>query len=114
MENALCVSFKNIFSDNFLNNNNDIFNLHLSLLPKFKGPSPVESQILNGETITGYTIFKINKFVDDGPIMFSKEININDDLYASDMYNLIFNDFINSYDEITKDSISLERQSDTN
>ena len=64
MSNALCVSFKNIFSEEFLRMNNNIFNVHLSLLPKFKGPSPVETQILNDEVNIGYSIFKINENVD--------------------------------------------------
>ena len=63
MSNALCVSFKNIFSEEFLRMNNNIFNVHLSLLPKFKGPSPVETQILNDEVNIGYSIFKIDKKV---------------------------------------------------
>jgi len=114
MVNAFCVSFKSIFSDNFLLNNKDIYNLHLSLLPKYKGPSPVETQILNGESKTGYTIFKINKYVDAGPIMFSKEINLLETYYASDIYNLIFEDFISSYDEIINSTNTLISQNDRN
>ena len=111
---AFCISFKSIFSDKFLNNNKDIYNLHLSLLPKYKGPSPVESQILKGETKTGYTIFKINKYVDAGPVVFSKEMNLLETYYASDIYNLIFEDFINSYDEIINSTNPLENQNDPN
>tara|TARA_B100001250_G_scaffold153154_1_gene131532 strand:+ start:521 stop:1336 length:816 start_codon:yes stop_codon:yes gene_type:complete len=114
MVNAFCVSFKSIFTDNFLNNNKDIYNLHLSLLPKYKGPSPVETQILNGETKTGYTIFKINKYVDAGPVMYSKELNLLESHYASDIYKLIFDDFISSYDEIITSSNPLENQNDIN
>ena len=114
MLNGFCVSFKSIFSDNFLYKNNDIYNLHLSLLPKYKGPSPVETQILNGENKTGYTIFKINKYVDAGPVMFSKEMNLLETHYASDIYNLIFEDFKNSYDEIINRSNTLEKQNDSN
>ena len=114
MVNALCVSFKNIFTDNFLNNNKDIYNLHLSILPKYKGPSPVETQILNSETKTGYTIFKINKYVDAGPVMYSKEINLLKTHYASDIYNIIFEDFIRSYDEILNSSNYLENQNNIN
>ena len=114
MLNAFCVSFKSIFSDNFLNNNKDIYNLHLSLLPKYKGPSPVETQILNNENKIGYTIFKINKYVDAGPIMFSKEINLLETHYASDVYNFSYKDFTSSYDEIIKSSNLLVNQNNTN
>lgn len=113
MVNAFCVSFKSIFTENFLNNNKDIYNLHLSLLPRYKGASPVESQILNGEAITGYTIFKINKYVDAGPVLFSKEMTLLETYYASDIYNLIFKDFINSYEDIINSSNNLENQNKT-
>ena len=114
MVNAFCVSFKSIFSDNFLNNNQDIYNLHLSLLPKYKGPSPVETQILKGESKTGYTIFKINKYVDAGPVMFSNEMSLLETHYASDIYNLIFKDFISSYEEIINSANHLENQNNIN
>ena len=114
MVNALCVSFKSIFTDNFLNKNKDIYNLHLSILPKYKGPSPVETQILNRETKTGYTIFKINKYIDAGPVMYSKEMNLLKTHYASDVYKLIFDDFISSYDEIINSANQLINQNNTN
>ena len=102
MSNALCVSFKNIFSQEFLRMNNNIFNVHLSLLPKFKGPSPVETQILNDEVNIGYSIFKIDEKVDSGPLIFSNKIDHKNDLYASDVYKNMFNDFTNSFNEIIK------------
>ncbi len=100
MSNALCVSFKNIFSQEFLSKNNNIYNVHLSLLPKFKGPSPVETQILNNENNIGYSIFKIDEKVDSGPLIFSNKIQHKNNLYASDVYQYIFNDFINSFNDI--------------
>ena len=114
MLNAFCVSFKSIFSENFLKNNKNIYNLHLSLLPNYRGPSPVETQILNEETITGYTIFKIDKYVDAGPIMFTKEMNLRKYHYASDVYNLIYEDFASSYEKLINSSISLKNQNDNN
>ena len=36
-------------------------NLHASLLPKYRGAAPIERAILNGETSTGLTTFKIEK-----------------------------------------------------
>jgi len=114
MLNAFCVSFKSIFSENFLKNNKNIYNLHLSLLPNYRGPSPVETQILNEETISGYTIFKIDKYVDAGPIMFTKEMNLRKYHYASDVYNLIYEDFASSYEKLINSSISLKNQNDNN
>ena len=100
MSSALCVSFKNIFSRKFLNNNKNIYNLHLSLLPKFKGPSPVESQILNDEKNIGYSIFKIDEKIDAGPLIYKNSIVYQNDLYASNVYKNIFKDFTKSFDNI--------------
>ncbi|MDE2399697.1 MAG: methionyl-tRNA formyltransferase [Patescibacteria group bacterium] len=44
-------------------------NLHYSLLPKYRGASPVESAILNGDTETGVTIQQMEFKMDSGPII---------------------------------------------
>lgn len=54
-------------------------NLHFSVLPKLRGAAPVQWAILNGETTTGYTIFKLDKGMDTGPVYLSKEVNIGED-----------------------------------
>jgi methionyl-tRNA formyltransferase len=44
-------------------------NVHTSLLPKYRGASPIQSAILNGETETGVTIIKMNAGLDTGDIL---------------------------------------------
>ena len=51
-------------------------NLHPSLLPKYRGPSPVQSAILNGETETGISIIKMVNDVDSGDVLMQKRITI--------------------------------------
>jgi len=53
-----------------------ILNIHPSLLPKYRGPSPVQTAILNGERQTGVTIIKMDEKIDHGPIVaqFKEEI----------------------------------------
>ena len=46
-----------------------ILNVHPSLLPKYRGPSPIETSILNDELKTGVTIMLIDEKVDHGPIV---------------------------------------------
>ena len=53
-------------------------NLHFSLLPKLRGAAPVQWALLNGDTSTGYTIFKLDKGMDTGPIYVSKEVLISE------------------------------------
>lgn len=55
------------------------FNVHYSLLPKYRGASPVESAILNGETITGVTIQKMEYKMDAGDIVAMHEVDIQRD-----------------------------------
>jgi len=46
-----------------------ILNIHPSLLPKYRGPSPIQTAILNGDTETGVTIIAIDEKMDHGPIV---------------------------------------------
>lgn len=44
-------------------------NIHPSLLPRWRGPSPIQSTILNGDQETGVTIIKLDEQMDHGPIL---------------------------------------------
>jgi methionyl-tRNA formyltransferase len=46
-----------------------LLNLHPSLLPKYRGPTPVPTAILNDERETGLTIIKVDEQIDHGPIV---------------------------------------------
>lgn len=52
-------------------------NVHYSLLPKYRGASPLESAILNGENQTGVTIQEIEYKLDSGPILATQKIPID-------------------------------------
>ena len=54
-----------------------IIGVHPSLLPKFRGPSPIQSAILSDELKTGTTLFLLAKGVDDGAILSQEEIDID-------------------------------------
>jgi len=43
-------------------------NLHPSLLPKYRGPSPIHAALLNGDSMTGNTIYRLTTKIDAGPI----------------------------------------------
>ncbi|MGA2157942.1 MAG: methionyl-tRNA formyltransferase [Dehalococcoidia bacterium] len=53
-------------------------NIHPSLLPKYRGPSPIAAAILNGDAETGVTIMLIEKKVDSGPILRQRRTAISD------------------------------------
>lgn len=61
-----------------------ILNVHTSLLPKYRGASPIQSAIINGEKETGVTIMKMDEGLDTGPILLQKSIEIDlDDTYLN-------------------------------
>lgn len=64
-------------------------NVHMSLLPKYRGASPIQESLLNGDKETGISIIKMTKGLDAGPIYLLKRIAIEkDDNYESLSYKL--------------------------
>ncbi|MBU2493593.1 MAG: methionyl-tRNA formyltransferase [Bacteroidetes bacterium] len=55
------------------------FNLHGSLLPKYRGAAPIQWSLINGDKITGLTTFFLQEKVDTGNMILQKEIIINDE-----------------------------------
>lgn len=52
-------------------------NVHPSLLPKYRGPSPIQSAILSGDKISGITIIKMDEEADHGPILYQEQIELS-------------------------------------
>lgn len=52
-------------------------NIHPSLLPLYRGPSPIVTPILNGDTETGVTIIMIDEEMDHGPILAQEKITLS-------------------------------------
>ncbi|KPJ73092.1 hypothetical protein AMJ48_02515 [Parcubacteria bacterium DG_74_1] len=53
-------------------------NIHPSLLPRWRGPSPIQYTILNGDKKTGVTIMLMDEKIDHGPILSQREIIISE------------------------------------
>jgi len=58
-----------------------VLNVHPSLLPKFRGPSPVLSSILSDERTTGVTIMKLTEGMDEGPIVAQARIELDEEAW---------------------------------
>ena len=56
--------------------------LHPSPLPKYRGGSPIQHQIINGEDHSAVTLFCMDEYVDKGPIVFSKSFSLEGSLDA--------------------------------
>ncbi len=48
--------------------------VHPSLLPKYRGPSPIQTAILSGDEITGVTLYLMDERIDSGPILAKREL----------------------------------------
>ena len=53
-------------------------NVHASLLPKYRGASPIQWAIMNGDEFTGITTMKMGEGLDDGDILLQEKIRIED------------------------------------
>lgn len=60
-------------------------NVHPSLLPKYRGASPLQSQILKGEKEIGVTIMLIDEEMDHGPILESRKLKVESEKNASEL-----------------------------
>jgi len=60
-------------------------NIHYSILPKYRGASPVESAILNGDTKTGISIQQMQYQMDAGPILAIEEVEIQKEETAPEL-----------------------------
>lgn len=64
-----------------------VINIHASLLPKYRGASPIHFAILNGEKKTGITIMKTDIGIDTGDILLQKEIDIKIDETCGELFD---------------------------
>ena len=63
-----------------------VINVHASLLPKYRGSSPIQWAVVNGETETGITIMKTAYKMDSGDIITQKEVAIGEDETAGELF----------------------------
>ncbi len=82
------AAFGQILSREILNvPKHGVINVHGSLLPKYRGASPVQQAILNGDKITGVTIMRTVYEVDSGDILLTKSIDIGADETAGELFD---------------------------
>lgn len=64
-----------------------VLNVHASLLPKYRGSSPIQWAVINGEKVTGITVMKTALGVDTGDIMLQKEVEILPEETAGELFD---------------------------
>jgi methionyl-tRNA formyltransferase len=63
------------------------FNVHASLLPRWRGAAPIERAILAGDSETGVTIMRMDEGLDTGPIMLTEAMPIAPHTTAAELYD---------------------------
>lgn len=92
------------------------FNLHGSLLPKYRGAAPINHAIINGESQTGVTTFFLKKNVDTGDIILSDTIQITENMTAGELHDKMkyfgANIVGDTLDLISNNKVNLVKQND--
>ncbi|GIW61995.1 MAG: hypothetical protein KatS3mg089_0847 [Patescibacteria group bacterium] len=92
-------------------------NIHPSLLPNYRGPSPIQSAILNGDYKTGISIIKMDDQMDHGPILKQWVFPISEKDTSESLHTNMFADASKKLPSIIEDylqgSLSPQPQDDT-
>ena len=67
----------------------DALNVHGSLLPKYRGASPVQAALINAEDVTGVTILRMTSELDAGPIFKTSEYSIPGDMRSDELMDAL-------------------------
>jgi methionyl-tRNA formyltransferase len=65
------------------------YNLHASLLPKYRGAAPINWSIINGEKESGVTTFKLVHEIDAGMVLFQEKTPIPETMNAGDLHDTL-------------------------
>lgn len=64
-----------------------VINVHASLLPKYRGSSPIQWAVINGERVSGVTIMQTDIGLDTGDIILAEETEVGENETAGDLFN---------------------------
>ncbi len=73
---GIVTGFNQIFRSQVLYRFGFVVNVHPSVLPLYRGPVPVQSCLLNGEQMTGFTLHKMTEKIDSGEILFQGTVSM--------------------------------------
>jgi methionyl-tRNA formyltransferase len=65
------------------------FNLHASLLPRWRGAAPIHRAVMAGDTETGVTIMRMDEGLDTGPIAMAERVPIGPDMTAGELHDVL-------------------------
>ena len=92
-------------------------NLHASMLPKYRGSSPIQRALINGETEIGLTTFLLNSGIDKGDIIAQKKYKLNDRNTYTELHDKLAvkgsHVIIDSIESVTSKDFVPKKQSNT-
>lgn len=65
------------------------YNLHASLLPKYRGAAPINWAVINGESESGVTTFKLKHEIDTGNVLFQEKVPLSDTTTAGELHDTL-------------------------
>jgi methionyl-tRNA formyltransferase len=63
------------------------FNLHASLLPRWRGAAPINRAIMAGDPATGVTVMKMDEGLDTGPVLMAERVPIDSNMTAGELHD---------------------------
>tara|TARA_B100001559_G_scaffold194250_1_gene162436 strand:- start:258 stop:1190 length:933 start_codon:yes stop_codon:yes gene_type:complete len=113
----LVFAFGHIISEHLLNvAKHGSFNIHTSLLPKYRGAAPIQRSIINCDQETGITFMKMDAGLDTGPILNSIKFPIEEGMNTEDLEEIMSEissrNIIQTIDSIEENSFSLTEQNE--
>jgi methionyl-tRNA formyltransferase len=115
---GIVCGFNQIFTDTTINKFNLLINFHPSLLPSYKGPTPSFWVAKNKEKYTGISAHKVTPNIDDGEILFNKQMIISDMDSPSDIdyrLSILGSEILEkNFEDIIKNKINKDISYDTN
>ncbi len=112
---VLVISYGQIIPKEFLElSEKGFFNIHASILPKFRGAAPIQRAIMSQVTETGISFMKINEHLDTGPVLETYKVKIDLNLNATELEKklsqLAAEKIIENVDNIIKGNMKLKDQ----
>ena len=87
-EIAVVVAYGKILPQKLLDiPTHGFINIHPSLLPQYRGSSPMQAAILNNDDITGVSIMLLDQKMDHGPILLQQEFELSNDIVLPELHD---------------------------
>lgn len=84
---CIVAAYGKIIPERYLAVPKYFLNIHPSLLPKYRGPTPIQTAILNSDAVTGVTIMQVDREMDHGDIVSSIKYRVLSDKYYKEIYD---------------------------